>query len=380
MKKKIILFANTAWYLYNFRLALAKALRESGYEVLLISPPDEYVELILREGFRWQELPMNRASLNPAREFKLLWQLTKIYKKEQPALVHHFTIKSVIIGSIAAKWAGVPAQVNAIAGLGYVFISGALKARVLRPVVKFLLKWILQDARGLVILQNFDDKKKIQAFSGLSEDKIRVVHGSGVNTARFHPAPNRTSCKKEIKVLLAARLLWDKGIEEFAKAAGSLKPGNERVRFLIAGEPDPGNPRSISEAVLSDWSTNYGVEILGKVWDMPALLREVDVFVLPTYREGLSKSLIEAGACGLPLVTTDVPGCREVIEDGVNGFLVPPRDVRALEKAICKLCEDVALRNEMGARSRQRVVAEFDERIIIDQTIKVYRELMPEIL
>jgi glycosyltransferase involved in cell wall biosynthesis len=376
MNKKIILFANTAWYLFNFRLSLAKALRDAGWEVVLISPADEYGKRLQDEGFRWEAVPMERGSLNPLRELKLIWYLRNFYKRENPVLVHHFTIKCVILGSIAAKFAGVSGRVNAVAGLGYVFISDALKARVLRPVVKILLRWVLNDKRSLLILQNTDDEKAFGSSGVLQRDKIRVIKGSGVNVKKFYPSDRKNHADEKIKILLAARLLWDKGIGEFVEVAYNMKAAGRPVQFMLAGEPDKGNPRAIDDTSIEEWKREGVLEVLGQVDDMAGLYQSVDIAVLPSYREGLPKSLIEAGACGLPLVATDVPGCREVVEDGVNGFLVPRQDVDALEGAIDKLCDDPRMREEMGKRAREKVLREFDEGIVIGETLKVYDELL----
>ncbi|HMO18993.1 MAG TPA: glycosyltransferase family 4 protein [Oligoflexia bacterium] len=377
MNKKIILFANTAWYLFNFRLSLARALRDAGYDLLLISPADEYAKRLQDEGFLWEAVPMERKSLNPLRELKLIWYLRNLYKREKPVLVHHFTIKCVILGSIAAKLAGVKGRVNAVAGLGYVFISDAVKARMLRPVVKILLSWVLNDKRSLLILQNTDDEKAFGSSGVLQRDKIRVIKGSGVNVKKFYPSERKNHADQKIKILLAARLLWDKGIGEFVEVAYSMKAAGKVALFMLAGVPDKGNPRAIDTKSIEEWKNDGAIQVLGQVDDMPELLRSVDIFILPTtYGEGVPRSLIEAGACGLPLIATDVPGCREIIEDKINGFLVPSQDIDALECAIQKLIDNPQMRNEMGKNARKKVLREFDEEIVISETLKIYKELL----
>jgi glycosyltransferase involved in cell wall biosynthesis len=376
---KIILFANTVWYLFNFRLSLAKALQAQGHDVLLISPPGEYGARLQALGFRWEALPMDRKSLNPLQELRFLIYLCRLYQREQPALVHHFTIKCVVYGSIAALVARVPARVNAVAGMGYVFTNQALKARLLRPVVRGLMRLVLNGRGARVILQNNDDMAAF-AQAGLARPELTsLVMGSGVDLARFTPRaqPAQTGAEMQpTRVVLAARLLWDKGIAEYAQAARLLKAKGLPVRFLLAGSPDPGNPAAIPQATLDGWQAEGLMELLGQVSNMPALFASVDMVVLPSYREGLPKSLIEAAACALPLVTTDVPGCREVVTHEVNGLLVQVKDATALANAIERLHLNPTWARQLGLAARQRAVAEFDEKIVINKTLAVYGELV----
>ena len=332
---KIILFANTEWYLFNFRLSLAKALQAQGHEVLLISPPGEYGARLQALGFRWEALPMDRKSLNPLQELRLLAYLVRLYRREQPALAHHFTIKCVVYGSVAALLARVPARVNAVAGMGYVFTNGALKARLLRPVVRGLMKLVLNGRGARLILQNSDDMAAF-AKAGLARPELtRLVKGSGVDLTRFVPRAQPAQEEqaghqaRPTRVVLAARLLWDKGIAEYVESARQLKAKGLPIHFLLAGAPDLGNPAAISQTTLNGWQAEGLIELLGQVSDMAALFATADMVVLPSYREGLPKSLIEAAACALPLVTTDAPGCREVVTHEVDGLLVPVKDATA---------------------------------------------------
>ncbi len=371
---KLILFANTEWYLYNFRRSLAEALRDAGHDVLLLSPPGPYGEKLQELGFRWQAVPMRRRSLNPLREAALLGHLVGLFRREKPALVHGFTIKCAVYGSLAARMAGVPARVNAVAGMGYVFTSDDAKARLLRPLVRGLMRMALGGRGARLILQNPDDVSLFKKARLVDEGSIRLVAGSGVDCTRFSPAPVRDR-QGAFRVLLPARLLWDKGLAEYVQAARALRAAGRDIRFLLAGTPDPGNPAAVPESTVRGWVDEGVLQWLGHVDDMPALFHSVDAVVLPSYREGLPKGLIEAGACGLPLVTTDAPGCREVVTDGVEGLLVPVRDADALAAAIARLHDDAELRARMGAAARTRVLAEFDERRVIARTVEVYREL-----
>ena len=372
---KVILFANTDWYLYNFRRGLASALRDAGYEVVLVSPPGEYGARLTGLGFRWIAAPMERRSLHPGREAVLLWWLYRLIRRERADLVHGFTIKCAVYGSLAARMAGVPARLNAVAGMGYVFISGDLKARLLRPPVRAALRLALGGRGAALILQNPDDVALFERARLVDPEAVQLIHGSGVDCRRFAPTDTRRRGDR-FRVLLPARLLWDKGVGELVEAARRLRTEGHAVDVLLAGEPDPGNPAAIPEAVIRGWVAEGVVEWLGHVEDMPALYRSVDAVVLPSYREGLPKGLIEAGACGLPLVTADVPGCREVVTDEVDGLLVPVRDAVALADAIARLAGDPALCARLGAAARATALERFDERIVIERTIGVYRQLL----
>lgn len=374
---KIVLFANTEWYLWNFRRSLAVALRDAGHDVLLISPDGPYGEKLRGIGLRWQPLPMDRRSLNPLRETRLLLHLVHLFRKERPALVHGFTIKCAVYGSLAARLAGVPARVNAVAGMGYVFISNSLKARLLRPLVRTLLKLALDGRNARLILQNPDDAALFARAGLVDASQVRLISGSGVDCSRFQPDSERESGSR-LRVLLPARLLWDKGLAEYVQAAQLLLAEGRPIDFLLAGDPDPGNPAAVPEAQVREWVGQGIVQWLGHVDDMPALLRSVDIVALPSYREGLPKGLIEAAASGCVLVTTDVPGCREVVTHEVDGLLVPVRDGDALARAIARLQDDLGLRVRLADAGRCKALEQFDERIVIRKTLAVYDELNPQ--
>jgi glycosyltransferase involved in cell wall biosynthesis len=373
---KIILFANTDWYLYNFRRSLALAVRAAGHDVLLISPPGEYGARFGDLGLRWEPLPaMDRRSLNPLRELRALVELFALFRREQPELVHNFTIKCAVYGTIAAMLTGVPARINAVAGLGYVFASNERRARLLRPVVRALMRFALRGRRARLILQNHDDARMFLDHGLIEDARVRVIAGSGVDCNRFVP---RTRTRNDPpRVLLAARLLWEKGVKEYVQASRTLRAQGRRIRFLLAGASDPGNPAAVPEAAVRSWVDEGIVEWIGHVDDMPALFASSDVFVLPSYyREGLPKSLIEAAACATPLITTDMPGCRDVVTDGVDGLIVPPRDADALGTAIARLLDAPELARKLGLAARAKTLAVFDERIVIRRTLETYEEVL----
>lgn len=377
---KVLFFANTEWYLFNFRLALAKHLRKRGVEVVMISPPGPYGKKLEEEGFRWIPVPMARRSLNPLREAWLLWKLIRIYQTEKPDIVHHFTIKCVVYGGLAARLVGIKGIVGAVAGMGFVFASSSALAVMLRPMVRVLLQIALGGKKCRLILQNPDDLNAFVSASIADPANVRLIAGSGVNTDRFSPTSKSSASEGSKKVLLAARLLWEKGIAEYIEAAQQLKTLGYSVDFLLAGEPDLGNPNSVQQEQVETWKQAGIIKPVGHVVDMAELLKSIDIMVLPSfYREGVPRSLIEAAAAGLPIVTTDAPGCRDIVENGVNGFLVPVRDSNALAEALRKILEDPALASRMGEAGRSKALAEFDERLVFEKTVKVYRELVPKL-
>lgn len=372
---KIIFYANTDWYLYNFRLPLALALKKQGHEIVCISPPGPYGQRLETAGCRWIPLPMERRSLNPWTEARLLQHLLLLYRRERPALTHHFTLKCVIYGAIAAWRVGGIATVSAITGLGHVFTSDTSRTRALRPLLRKLLRFCMNRPHSRLILQNRDDQQELLRYGLVNAENIRLVRGSGVNTQRFQP---RLSSRPPgpFRVLLATRLLWEKGVGEYIAAARQLQTEGLRIQFKLAGVPDPGNPASIPQKTIDEWQQQGLVEALGHVENMESLLASTDLMVLPSYREGTPRSLLEAAACGLPIVTTDTIGCREVVEHERNGLLIPPRNSLALAEAIRQLYNDPEACKRMGQTGRAKVLAEFDEQIVIDQTLAVYRELL----
>ena len=250
-KGKVVLFANTDWYLYNFRLSLAEALKESGYDVLMISPSGSYGALLKSMGFSWRALPMDRRSLNPLRELRLLAHLVRLFRAETPDIVHGFTIKAAVYGGIAGKIAGVRAIVNSVNGLGYIFISNDIQARLLRPVVRRLMSLAFSGKQCRVIVQNPTDKEQFIAERVVAEGSIDLIPGSGVDCEKFAPVSGDRPRGDGVRVLLPARLLWDKGIGEFVEASRIIS--GQGVRFLVAGEIDQGNPAAVRNVEAEMW-------------------------------------------------------------------------------------------------------------------------------
>jgi glycosyltransferase involved in cell wall biosynthesis len=306
-------------------------------------------------------------------ELRLIWRIAALYRQLRPDIVHHVALKPIVFGSIAARIARVPGVVNAIAGLGYVFASRQLKARLLRPFLRQTLKFLLSTASGKVIVQNRDDLSLLIDNQIAHQSRVVLIRGSGVNTAEFIAAPEAIGVPL---IVLPARMLWDKGVGEFVEAARALKESGVRARFALVGAPDPDNYASVSEKQLRRWQTEGVVEWWGQRKDMPSVYSESAIVCLPSYREGLPKSLLEAAASGRAIVATDAPGCREIVLHGKNGLLVPVRDVAALATALKTLIEDTALRARMGRCGRELVEKEFTIDHVVQQTLKVYQEML----
>ncbi|MEO1036546.1 MAG: glycosyltransferase family 4 protein [Pseudomonadota bacterium] len=367
--KKILLVANTDWYLFNFRLGLAEYLQRQGNDVVLLSPTGPYVERLEAAGFRWLELPLRRRSVNPLSELAPLAALVRIYRRERPDLVHHFTIKCVVYGSLAAKLVGVSAVVNAVAGMGTVYSSE--QRPLLRRLVDGLLKVALAGRTTQLILQNPDDVAVFKRHALMPAERTHLIRGSGVDGKRFAVASDVAE-QDGCRLLFAARLLWAKGIRDFVDI-GQRYAELPNVHFLIAGSIDEGNPDAVSQAYLDDCAGRGAVELLGHVDDMAALLREVDVVILPTrYGEGVPRVLVEAAASGRPLVAYDVPGCREIVVDGQNGFLVPAGDIEKLAAAVDRLIASPELRRSMGRKSREHFATEYDQETVLAKTQAIY--------
>ncbi len=367
-RRKLLFFVTEDYYFVSHRLALGIAARAAGYDVAVVTRVRECGDIIKRSGLRLIPLENARSSLNPLRDLRMLGRLAGIYRRERPDIVHHVAMKPVLYGSLAAWLAGRPHVVNALTGMGWLFTSGNGLAPLLKPGVRQALRLAVR--RGTALVQNPDDEALLRRL-GVPDHRIRCVAGAGVDVAKFRPGPAPAGVPV---VVLPARLLWDKGVGEFVEAARLLRNRGVTARFLLAGEPDPMNPASISPKDVAGCVREGIVEHLGWVADMPALLALSHIVCLPSYREGLPKSLIEAAAAGKPIVTTDVPGCRAVVQHEDNGLLVPRADARALADALERLILDPALRDQMGARGRIRAEQEFAQEVVIQETLALYRD------
>ena len=365
---KIILFANTEWYLYNFRLSLAQALRGEGHEVVLVSPPGKYSRCLEEAGFRWIPFPFSTRGMNPLAELATIWRLWALYRREKPDAVHHFTIKCVLYGSLAAQVAGVRRIINAITGLGFVFIGRSRREGGLRWLVKGLYRVALKNTQ--VVFQNEDDRSLFFELGLVEKNQCCLIPGSGVDTSRFVIKADPSG---PVLVVLPARMLWDKGVREYVEAARILKEQGVTARFALVGDTDPDYPACVPEQQLKEWQASGVVEWWGWQEDMPAVYSQAHIVCLPSYREGLPRTLAEAAACGRALVAADVPGCRSIVRQGENGLLVPVRDGQALAEALRTLILDPALRKRMGLRGREIVMKEYSTEKVLADTLRLYQ-------
>jgi glycosyltransferase involved in cell wall biosynthesis len=369
---KVLLVANTDWYLYNFRLTLAGHLQGCGYDVCLVSPAGEYVKRIQAAGFRWLEWPVSRQSMEPFHESAAAWKLLKLYRRERPDLVHHFTAKPVLYGTLAARLAGVGGVVNSITGLGYLFIQKKPWILLVRWLVMQLYRLAFRHPDLAIIYENEADRAFFLEHRLVSPAQTTVIQGVGVDLEKFQPTPEPDGTPL---VILPARMLHDKGVGDLVTAARLLKKTRE-IRVALVGSNDSGNPANISKTTLRGWVTEGVVEWWGFRSDMPEVYRHAAIVTLPSLGEGLPTVLLEAAACGRPIVATDVPGCREAVVDGQTGFLVPPNDPIALAAALNKLIIDPDLRHRLGQNGRQRVVDNFSGEQIVAETMQVYAKVL----
>ena len=349
MSRKLLFIVNDAGYFLSHRLRHAEAAREAGWRVEVATAAGPAQEGIRAAGFTAHSLPLTRYGLRLDQELRSVFAAWRLIRRLEPDLVHCVALKAAVAGGLAARLAGVPAVVLSVAGLGHAFTDGGPSGRLVRQILRGLMP-ILVSPRTRLILQNREDLERLASRDSIRSRSV-LIPGAGVDLDRFSPTAEPDS---PATVLLASRMIWKKGVGEFVAAARALRQTDSSWRFLLAGDSDPGNPAAIERAQLEAWNREGAVEWLGQRDDMPELLENCHVFCLPSYYgEGVPKSLIEAAACGRAAVTTDMPGCRDVVRDGENGFLVAPREPAALAEALRRLIEDPALRQHFGRRGRE---------------------------
>ena len=369
---RILYLIPNDWYFWTHRLHLAQAARDAGYEVTVATLPGEYVERIKAEGFIFHPLKLQRLQATPWTEIKTIADIVSLHRRVRPDIVHQVTLRVVFYGSIAAKITRIP-TVNAITGLGYLFIANGLKERMLRSFLALIFRFFLTGKNVCTIFQNEDDRGAFLQRKIVRKKQTVLIAGAGVNTQEFAPAPEPAGL---MTVLLTARMLRDKGIVELVEASRILKQRGNILRVVLAGMLDPGNPTAITEQEINKWQAEGLVEWVGHQANVAQRLAECHIVCLPSYREGLPLSLLEAAAAGRPIVTTNVPGCREIVRDGWNGLLVPAKDALTLADALQQLLQDAELRKQFGANGRQLALEKFTQETVIQQTMKVYQSLI----
>lgn len=373
MKKKLLFIVNVDWFFVSHRLPIALAALQHGYEVHLGAALTGRERALRQAGILVHDLPISRSGTNLFAELVTLKAMFSLLRQVQPDIVHLVTSKSVLYGGLLARISKVPAVVASISGLGFVFIASGLKSSLMRSTVSLMYRVALGKKNLRVIFQNPDDRETFLRMGGVTPEKTVIIRGSGVDLTEYPALPESDGVPV---VAMAARLLWDKGVGEFVAAARLLKDRGVKARFLLIGDPDAHNPASVSSEVLASWRSDRTVELPGFRSDIARLFSDSHVVVLPSYREGLPKVLIEAAACGRAVVTTDVPGCRDAIIPDETGLLVPVRDSRALADAIQKLLENPARRQSMGHAGRRLAEEVFDIRRVVDKHLAIYQNLM----
>ena len=372
-RPRLLFLVTEDWYFWSHRLDLARAARDAGFDVSIATRVTEHGELIGREGFRLHPLRLERRSRHPLADLTAILEIIRLYRRERPQLVHQVAMKPILFGSLAAWITGVPVIVNAFAGLGYAFTDQAPRRGMVRFFLLCALKVALRLGRSVAVFQNSEDRNYLVAQGVVPPERARIIAGSGIDTERFVPGAPVSGVPV---VLLASRMLWDKGVADFVRAARLVKSQGVQARFVLVGRCDPHNPAAIPPSRLQAWVESGDIEWWGHREDMPAVLASATVVVLPSFREGLPKVLLEAAACGKPVIATDVPGCRSVVRHQSNGLLVPPQDPDALADAIVSLLADANRCSAMGRAGRDMVVREYSVSKIAGATLALYRELL----
>ena len=380
---RLLFLMNEALFFTTHRISVALAAQAAGYEVHVAAPFEAGpVSVICGCGFHYHDLPLKRGGRSLFGEARLLARCFRLIRRIKPDLVHHVAMKPVIFGGLASRLMGVGAVVHAITGMGFLFIRDDWQARLLRALIRPLYRYALGHPNGRVIFQNPDDLQMFLAQNLVRRDIAVMIKGCGVDMATFSPVdppdePPDESPDESLVVMFPARILGDKGVHEFIHAARTLKAAGANARFVLVGRRDPANPTDVAERTIHAWESEGLVEWWGFRTDMPAVLPQAHIICMPSYREGLPRGLIEAAACGLPIVTADVPGCREVVRHDETGYLVPVRDGPATAEANGKLLHDPALRRAMGQAARQLALDEFTVEAFVADTLATYDAVLP---
>lgn len=372
-RPRLLYLITEDWYFWSHRLDLARAARDAGFDVTIATRVTDHGKQIQEEGFHLIPISLFRRSRNPLRELSAIAELVGIYRCVRPHLVHHVAMKPILYGSLAAWVAQVPATLNAFAGLGYLFTNSERQRGGLHWLMTAALRSAIGRSGSTVLFQNEADRDELVQTGIVRRSHTRVIAGSGIDVTAFSvkPSPQGTPL-----VVLPSRMLWDKGVGEFVQAARILKGKGVDARFVLVGRCDEDNPADIGWEQLSRWVGEGTIEWWGHRNDMSAVYEGATLVVLPSYREGLPKVLLEAAACGKAIIATDVPGCRDIVQDEVNGVLVPPRDSSILAMSIANLLLDPHARETMGVRSREMAVAKWAGPKISEQVLSLYHELL----
>jgi glycosyltransferase involved in cell wall biosynthesis len=374
MANRILYVDNRVKYVLSHRIPWLEEARAAGFNVHVTTLTAGEGSRVEEVGFPYHSISKQRRSNNPLHELQLVACLYKLYRRLQPDIIHQITLRSILYGGMASLFVREPAIVNGVTGLGYLFTDCDPKIRALRKSVLWAL-WALRQGRCQTYLfQNPDDKRLFRQNGVADSSNGVLIKGSGVETEKFRqrPEPSGTPI-----VLFPARMLWHKGVQEFVDAARIVNRNGQDVRFVMVGDTDADNPAGVSAEQLKQWEYEGVIEWWGYQESMPDVFAQSHIVCLPSkYREGVPKVLIEAASCGRPIVTTDMPGCREIVQDGENGILVPAGDSGAVADAIIQLLEEAELRAKMGDRGRALVQKEFSVERVVEKTVEVYRDVL----
>lgn len=373
-RQKIVVVANTTWNIYNFRLPLLQSLEKRGYQIVVIAPLDEHIIYLndLQNGSHLPVHSLNRKGMNPVKDLFFFLELSRLYRREKPDLIIHYTIKPNIYGNLAAFLQRIP-SICIVTGLGYSFIHNGWVKKVTDALYR--LSFLSAEK---VLFENQDDRA-LFIENRLSQAKQSIAtKGCGVDTHYFKPQ-NRTRTDDRKVFIFIGRLLYDKGITEFVAAARRVRQQEPNVDFWVLGELDDDNLAAVSEELLTDWIETGVIKYYGNVADIRPYVADADVVVLPSYREGMPRAILEGLSMGKAVITTDAAGCRETVEEGKNGFLVPVKNVAKLAEKMHYFCamstEAIA---EMGVKSRQKAVQEFDQAIINHTIVQIVEQTLAE--
>ena len=369
---RLLFISPEDWFFCSHFLPLARAARAAGFEVSVVTRVSKHGETITREGVNFIPLDADRSTLGPLRIIKATARLTALIAQERPDIVHCITLRSVVLGGIAAKRAGVRGLVLAPTGLGHLWIEDDPAIRILRAVTRALVGWLAR-APTRLIFENRDDYRDL-GFDGRFDGQVTFVGGAGVDAAAFVPQPQPPA--PPVKIAVVARMLATKGISESVEAIRLARSRGTPVELHLFGVPDPVNKRSLSPDQLKEWAAEPGIVWHGATSDIAAVWRDHHIALLLSFREGTPRSLVEAAACGRPIIATDVPGCREIVVDRKTGLLVPRGNIRATADAIGRLAEDAALRREMGGEGRRLFEERFTEVHVTSAVMDVYRQIL----
>ena len=373
--KKILFLVNDLSFFCSHRLPIAEAMRSKGFEVLIAYGEHGKVDKksIDQRGFRLFHIPMERGGTNLFSDFKTLFSIWSLFKSERPNIVHAITIKPYLYGGIISRLTGIPSMVSAVSGLGTLFIHKDQKSKFLRFLLFPVYRLAFNHPNQTVIFQNQEDANLLSSWGVLKIDRVRLIRGSGVNLENFTDLEEEDSIPV---VCFLARLLVDKGVNEFVLAAEILKKKGVKAKFYLAGGLDSKNKTGLKTHDLNVIKEKGFVEVLGYQKDIPKLYSKSHIVCLPSYREGLPKSLIEAAAAGRAVITTDVPGCRDSIEPNISGLLVPVRDEKALASAIHELIKNPEKRRKMGKAGRALAEKEYRIEKVVDAHLEIYEDLI----